>query len=283
MILDMNWLRSMVALVVVGSSTSIALGQLTIVTNLETQRAFSGHAKDITVMIHNDGGNLFAGEIGGQMFQTSSTTAVPIGEVAWKKIQVLPRQTVLETAQLDFSAVQAETKFLVQWLENSNRVIGTTEVWVYPTNLLAELKPLLGEAILGVLDPNHELAPVLKLNGVKFVDLGRTTLEDFSGQLAILGPFHSNARMSDELAQQIKVLAKRNAAVIWLVPPPDRQDALLPSFYTVMEGTNAVVVAQADMVSKLSENPQSQLHLIHFCKLALKPEPPGLPHLTIQP
>jgi len=118
---------------------------------------------------------------------------------------------------------------------------------------------------------------------VEFVDLGRTTLEDFSGRLAILGPFHSNARMSDELTQQIKALAKRNVAVIWLVPPPARQDALLPSFYTVMEGTNAVVVAQADMISKLSENPQSQLNLVYFCKLALKPEPPGLPHLTIQP
>ena len=63
--------------------------------------------------------------------------------------------------------MKAETKFLVQWLEDSNSVIGRTEVLVYPTNLLHELKLLVDESEdnLGVLDPQNQLKPALKQFG----------------------------------------------------------------------------------------------------------------------
>jgi hypothetical protein len=48
-------------------------------------------------------------------------------------LRVLPQQTVLESAQLEFPAVKTETKFLVQWI-GRNDVIGKMEVLVYPTN-----------------------------------------------------------------------------------------------------------------------------------------------------
>ena len=80
--------------------------------------------------------------------------------------------------------MKAETKFLVQWLENSNSVIGKTEVLVYPTNLLDELKLLVdeGEKNLGVLDPKKQLKPALKSSAVKFVDLEETELGRFFRQ-----------------------------------------------------------------------------------------------------
>jgi hypothetical protein len=85
---------------------------------------------------------------------------------------------------MDFPAVNAETRFLVQWLENTNRVIGKTEVLVYPTNLLKELKALMGENVLGVLDPSNEFKPLLKQNGVEIADLGETALENAADILA---------------------------------------------------------------------------------------------------
>jgi hypothetical protein len=51
----------------------------------------------------------------------------------------------------------------------------------------------------------------------------------------------------------------------------------------VPTGTNAVVVAQAELVSRLPENPQTQLNLIYLCKLALQPQPPVLPDSNPQP
>lgn len=117
---------------------------------------------------------------------------------------MLPQQTVLESAQLDFPAVRAETKFLVRWLENSNRVIGMSTVLVYPTNLLAELNPLLAGQELGVLDPNDSVKPLLKQNGVKFTDLGESALEDFRGRLAILGPFSSKSQLPEAMLKRCK-------------------------------------------------------------------------------
>jgi hypothetical protein len=46
----------------------------------------------------------------------------------------------------------------------------------------------------------------------------------------------------------------------------------------VLEGKAAVVIVQADVIANLPENPQAQLNLIQFARLALHPAPPRLPH-----
>jgi hypothetical protein len=79
------------------------------------------------------------------------------------------------------------------------------------------------------------------------------------------------------------MLAKKGAAVVWIQPPPEKRDKLTPSFYSVPESTNAVVVVQPELVANLPDNPQAQLNLIYFCKLALQPEPFRLPKSTLQP
>ena len=269
----MQFVNSWALVVLACCSAGPARAQLEILTNAAPQCVFAAAAQNIPVTFHNPDAGEFAGEIRTRLIQTTSATAVQLGDQAWKKLQVLPGQTVLESAALDFPAVKAETRFLVQWLENSNHVIGTTEVRVYPANLLAELKPLLGEETLGVLDPNHELKPLLKQNGAAFVDLGEMSLEEFSGKLAIIGPFRDKTQMREGLARSLKVLASRRVAVVWLLPPPEKRAQPAPSFYSVPFGTNAVVVAQAEMVSQLPENPQAQLNLIYFCKQALQPQP----------
>jgi hypothetical protein len=257
------------------------VAQLEIVSNAEPQRGFFGHARKITLTFHNSGNQIFSGEIHAKNFQTSSATAVLLNEFVWKKLQMLPQQTILESAQLDFPVVKAETKFVVQWLENSN-VLGTTEVLVYPTNLLNELQPLVDEKALGIFDPQNQLKPLLKNLQIEFEDLENSGLTNFSGKLAIIGPFRSRSQEFDDLSEQIKALAKKNVAVVWILPDKTtHEDArpakLLPSFYSVPEKQTAVVIVQPDLVSDLAENPQSQLNLIYFCKLALNPHPPVLP------
>lgn len=257
--------------------------QVQLLPDKEPQQVFAGVARQIAVVWHNGGDQIFAGEIRARILQTSSATAVQVGEAPWKALQVLPQQTVLESASLAFPEVKSETKFLVQWLENTNHVIGKTEVLIYPTNLLAELKPLAGEEPLGVFDPQNRLKPLLKNLKLEFTDLENSRLEYFSGRLAIVGPFQSVAKMREGLASQIQALAKKGTAVVWIQPPPVKRDKLAPSFYSVTESTNAVVVVQPELVANLADDPQSQLNLIYLCKLALQPEPVHLPDLTIQP
>jgi hypothetical protein len=257
--------------------------QLEIVTNVEPQRIFSGDERNIAVVWHNAGDKTADAEIHMRIFQASSSTAVQLSEIPWKKLQVLPQQTVVESVRLDFPAVKAETKFLIQWLENTNRVIGATEVLVYPTNLLKELKPLAGDEPLGVFDPQNQLKPLLKNLGVDFVDLGNSELEKFQGKLAVIGPFQSKAQMREGFAQTIRQIARKGASVVWIQPPAMPGDKIKPSFYIIPEGQGAVVVVQAALVPDLPADPKSQLNLLYFCGLSLHPQPLTLPDLSLQP
>ena len=222
-------------------------------------------------------------EIRTRLYQTSSATVAPISEKPRKKIEILPGQTVLESLSMDFPAVNSETRFLIQWLEGTNQVVGKTELLVYPTNMLGELKLLLGEATLGVLDPNDQLKPLLRQNRVEFSDLGETALEDFKGKLAVIGPFSTRAQMREGLAQSIQKIARKGVAVVWIQPPPGSKDPIRPSFGIVPAGRGVVVLVQPDLVANLQENPQSQLNLVYFCKLALNPTPLSLPDFKNQP
>jgi len=263
--------------------TGTACAELQLLPDREPQCVFAGDARKITITWHNAGNQVVDVAMRTQLYQTSSATAAPLSEKAWKKIEILPGQTVLESAFVDFPAVNAETRFLIQWLEGTNQVVGKTEVLVYPTNLLAELKTLVGEENFGVLDPNNELKPLLKQNHVEFSDLGETALEDFQGKLAIIGPFSTKAQMREGLAQTVQKIARKGVAAVWLQPPPGPKDPIKPSFYIVPEGKGTVVVVQSDLVARLPENPKSQLNLIYFCKLALNPAPFFLPDLKTQP
>lgn len=260
-----------------------ARAQWQLLPDREPQCVFAGDARTVTVVWRNAGDKTVDAEIRTRLYQASSATVAPLSEKSWKKIIILPKQTVLETAQVDFPDVRAETTFLIQWLAGSNQVVGKTEVLVYPTNLLSELIPMLGEKQLGVLDPNDELKPLLTKNHVGFMDLEETLLESFQGKLAIIGPFQTKAQIREGLAPTIQKIARRGAAVVWLQPPSEPKNKIKPSFYVVSEGKGAVIVVQSDLVVDLAKNPQSQLNLIYFCKLALNPQPLPLPDLKTQP
>ena len=262
---------------------SIARAQLQTLPDKEPQRVFAGEGRRITVLFHNPGGSPASADFRTRLYQASSATALLLGEAPWKKLEVLPRQTVLESAPMTFPSVKAETRFLVQWLEGTNRVAGTTEVFVYPPDLLKDLKPLAGEEPLGVMDPQNQLKPLLKAAAVECQDLEDTRLENYHGKLAIIGPFQSKAQMRESLPNRIRALAQRGVAAVWIQPPPEKRQDLKPSFCTVPEGKGAVVVVQARLVANLAQDPQAQLNLLQLARLALHPEPPRLPHLTPSP
>lgn len=162
-------------------------------------------------------------------------------------------------------------------------MLGVTQVLGYLPDLLKELKPLAGDDPLGVLDPQNQLKPLLKAAAVEFQDLEDSGLENCHGKLAIIGPFQSRGQMRESLPNSLKALARKGVAVVWLQPPPEKRQELMPTFYTVLEGKGAVVVVQAGLVADLAEKPQSQLNLILLARLALHPEPLQLPQMTRSP
>jgi hypothetical protein len=248
-----------------------ACAQLQLVPAPETPDVFAGSGREIRVVFHNPTGQPVEADIRTFLLQASSATAAPLAGAAWKHLQVLPGQTVMESASLDFPAVKAETRFIIRWQTGSNTLIGATDVLVYPTNLLKDLKPLVGDAddALGVFDPQNRLKPLLKEAKVDYLDLAESGVENFNGRLAIIGPFTAKTQMPEGLAEEIRLLARKNVGVVWLQPPPGKHDPLQPSFYSLLAGETAVVIVQPGPIAGLADNPQAQLHLIRFCELAV--------------
>ncbi len=245
--------------------------QLQVVPEHRPQALLGGINQNIAVQLRNIGGQAVESELRLVLLQTSMATAVRSGALPWKKLLVLPGQTVLESATVPFPAVRAETRFLLQWIEGRSNVIGVTELIVYPTNLLTELQSLAGGVALGVFDPADELKPLLRGLKIEFQDLQVSGTDKFAGRLAIFGPFAAKSQMRAERREDIRAVAKRGAAVVWLLPPLKDEARLKPSFYPVREGEGTVLVAAGDLVAQLAVRPEAQLNLVRLAREALHP------------
>jgi hypothetical protein len=260
--------------------------ELQIVTDNEPQYVFAGGARMVRVLCQNAGDQPVAMLVRMQMYQASSVTVMAVGSSqAWKQLQVLPGQTVVESALIAFPSVKAVTHFVIQWLDETNKVLGRSDVMVYPTNLLEELKPLLGEheTALGVLDPTSMLNAALKNTGLHFVDLEETRLEEFDGKLALIGPCSPSDPEWNGLSGRVRKLSRRGIGVVWFQAMPRKRNELWPSFFAVPHDRTGVVIAQPALAKNVSEDPQSQLNLIYFCKLALHVQTPVVPDLSPTP
>jgi hypothetical protein len=257
--------------------------QLELLPPPEPPQLFGGRTRTLSLTWHNPGNETLRQPLSMRLCQASSATVIPLDTTPWKTLEMLPGQTVIESAQVTFPEVKAETRFVIQWLAGTNQVLATTDARVYPTNLLQELKTLAGDDPLGILDPQNQIKPLLKAAAIEFTDFEDANVENYSGKLVIAGPFQNKAQMREGLASRLQTLAGKGVGVVWLQPPPEPKDPPKPSFFTVLEGKGAVVVAQGSLVAQLADRPQSQLNLVHFARLALHPEPVGLPYLIPQP
>src|SRR5436190_585087 len=170
-------------------SSFAAQAQLELLPAPELPQIFGGGARTIALTLRNPGQKSFNQELSTRLYQVSSTTTAPRGTVPWRSLEILAGQTVTESASLIFPGVNAETRFVIQWIAGTNHVLGASEALVYPTNLLKELKPLVGGQPLGVLDPHDLLKPLLKAAAVEFSDLADANFDNYLGKLVIAGPF----------------------------------------------------------------------------------------------
>ena len=258
------------------AGTGTVLGQLKVVTKDQPACVFAEGERKLAVVFHNAGQD-FDTNVSLRLLQISSTTAVPVSVTAWKRLRVLSNQTVMESATVSFPMVRAASRFLIQWLVGTNHVLGTTEVFVFPTNLLAQLKTLAGDGPVGLFDPANELKPLLRGLAIEFADIQEEGTDKYHGKLAIFGPFGSRTQMRASLKEDIRALARRGVAVVWLQPPPEKLTSLKPSFYTVSEGEGTIILAAHELVAGLTERPEAQLNLSRLAEAALHPTALTLP------
>jgi hypothetical protein len=177
-------------------------------------------------------------------------------------------------------AVRGPTRFIIAWFDKTNH-LGNTEITVFPTNILAELKPLSGgDDNLGLYDPANVLKPLLGAQSVSFVDLEQAGVADFDGRLAIIGPFETAEQCPRDMPDRIKTLAGKGAAIVWIQPPRATRrlaEPLRPSFERLAVGTGSVVLAQPQILDELKSSPKAQHTLVSLCKIAVNREPLTFP------
>jgi len=280
----MNWLKTWSLLLAAGCP-AVAMGQWQLQPDPEPPAVFAGNHRVVKLIWLNAGDQAAETEIHFRLWQASSSTAIRLGDTPWKNLRAQAHQTVLEQTTVDFPTIKAPTTFILQWLDNSNQVLGVTRVRVYPTNLLAELKRLLpqSEDTVGVLDPHQQLIPALKSAAIPFINLAEATLADFSGRLILVGPSGADDPEWDGLASRIRQVARNGTPVVWIQPPPARPEKPWPSFFLVPQARAVVLVVNPALVAGLPDQPQSQLNLVYFCQLALQPEAFKLPGSNPQP
>ena len=238
--------------------TTVAYAQIAVVPDEQAPAVFAGREQTIRVMFRNSSNDVAEANVQTQLRQLSFGSAMPVGDMQpWKRLRLLPQQTVVETYSAKFPTVRAMTRFQIEWIG-----IGRTEVMVYPDDLLKKLGTLAGEKPLGLFDPDNQLRSLVKQAGVEFTDL---EAEPSDARLAVVW---SDAR---ELPESVSKRVKDGMAVVWI-----RKSAPVAA-YAVRLGTGTAVVASTSSVSPLADSPMAQLNLIRFAELALEPEALRLP------
>jgi hypothetical protein len=269
---NMNRVRKFILLLACCAAAPL-MAQLEVVAPPEAQAVFSGPARPVEVIFHNTGTITTNVSVRTRIYQTSTSTAAPFGQLeTWKSVRTFPGQTVLESGAFDFPEVRGKTRFLIQWIDEGTRIIGNTEVLVFPTNLLAELHNLLKGKPVGIIDSENNLKSSLKALDLDFEDLADNGVERFTGNLAIIwSPIHS-ANQSSELKRKVTLLAKTGKDVVWIVPMHEHGHDAEPRMLPLQAGSNTVVIVQSNLVSNFQSNPQSQLNLLRAVGMATSPE-----------
>ena len=235
-----------------------ATAQIELVPDAEPPAVFASRPQNIRVTLRNIGDTIATSDVQILLFQLTSATTVPIGKArSWKRIQILPRQTVLETLPLEFPAVRSSSRFRVELLG-----IGPMEVTVYPNDLLKRLSVLAGEPPLGVYDPDGQLKPLLKQAAIGAADF---ETEPTDSKLAIVW---SNGRI---LPESVESRVKKGMSAVWI------RTSTVPTSYAARIGAGVVVMTPEAALRGLADSPLPQLTLIRVAELALQPYALRLP------
>jgi hypothetical protein len=260
-----NWIAAVV--MIVGSVRA----DVALLPAAEPPSVFGGEVSEFRILFRNSTDHIVETVLQTRLFQLSSATAMPIGAAEpWRRLTILPRQTIVEKLTLKLPAVRAETRFEVCWINVADTVVGRMQVIAYPTNLLGELTIIPAGKSLGVFDPDARLKPLLKRVAVEFNDLEKTGFETFEGRLAIV-VMSDAPQMTPEIKGRIADLHENGVGIVWIAP--SSHTSMLPrSSIAFVNSRNRarLVMASPQTVQDLEHNPLSQLSLLLLAQTAVR-------------
>lgn len=239
--------------------------------SLEPQQVFADGRRTVEVRWRNDAADTVRIEVRLHLFQFTSATAAPVGgQRPWKTLTVLPGQTVVERAVIDFPKLRVATRFAARWLDGDGKLLGVTEIWAHPDNLPDLLKDLTGAQPVGLLDDTGMLRAVLAAHGIPITELDSDgSWKEFRGRLAVVAPKPEANQGEFRLGTAALARIKEGLAVVWLQTPPTISPPGRPLAERVPLGRGAVVLAPASVLDGLDHSPAARLALLRLAELAL--------------
>lgn len=246
---------------------------LEVVRAAEPQHVFADGARAVEVRFRNDAAEPARIEVQLRLFQLTSATAAPMGGArSWKALTVLPGQTVLESAMIEFPKVRVSTRFAARWLDAGGKLLGVTEVWAHPDNLLDTLKHLAGGQPVGLSDATVIFRPVLAVRGISVSELNSTeSWNGFRGRLVLVLAKPGTNQGESPLATAALARVKEGLAVVWFQTPPTISPPGPPLVERVRIGHGTVLLASTSMLDGLDRSPAAQLALVRLAELAMSP------------
>ncbi|MEY2409609.1 MAG: hypothetical protein QOF48_2279 [Verrucomicrobiota bacterium] len=207
---------------------------------------FDNGRRSVRVLFRNSGDSAIAAHLEFRLYQASSSTLAPLGDVRpWRLVPLGAGQTVVESIELELPAVRGETGFQVVWF-NGKTKLGATSLRIFPDELLKQLTVLGGDAPLGLVDPDGHFKPIR--SSVRVQELREP--EDISAsesRLLLIAPMTAANRPAG-LLSAIKKKAASGAAMVWLQSPARRASAAVPETYFLDDGAGRVVIASATTI-----------------------------------
>ncbi len=242
-----------------------------VVRSPEPQQVFAAGQRSVEVRFHNAAAEAVRLDVRFRLLQLTSATAAPLGDARpWKSLNILPGQIIVETAVIEFPQVRVATRFAARWLDANGKLLGVTEIWAHPEDLLDTLKLLAGGRPIGLTDEVGMLLPALGAHGIPVRELRtENNWKEFRGQLALVlskpGPNQGEPRLKPAALAR----AKEGLAVVWFQTPPTISPPMPRTAERVGIGRGVVVIASASTLEGFDHSPAAQSALVRLAELAL--------------
>src|SRR5713226_3223766 len=240
-----------------------ARAELELIPERVPQAVFAGGKRLVSVKVRNPAALAIQAQLRSRIYQASTATLAPLEAIRpWKALSLPAGQTAVESFEAEIPQVRAETAFQIVFFDGEKQ-LGSIQLRAFPHDLLKALPTLAGEQPVGVMDPEAQLEPALKLiPTTRFNEV-----EDLSASeatLIIIGPMSARSQPPG-LAAAVKKKAANGAAIVW-IQSAGRESAFCT--YLVPEGSGRIVVAPASAITDFSDSPRAQLNLVWLGELA---------------
>jgi hypothetical protein len=241
----------------------------------QSQVVFADRPSVVRQDIRNDGDKAMAQAVRLRMIQLSTSTAAPVpGWELKKQVEVPAGQTLRTMVEVSLPKVTNPTRFRITWNDESDKVMGSTDLVGCPADLFQPLRLVSTKRPIGLLGDSGGLATLLRQQGCELRELSSVEeLKNFDGSVLLVA---WAGRGKEELENFGRLAAQhakdRGGRVVWLVEPDNLPLSPVPAVCVFTHGEGTVVVSTGIKLAEAAQSPLIQLRLVWLVELALATE-----------